>query len=118
MGRGHGPPWTALFGSRILAATAKGCGRMVWMVGVDIGGTFADFAALDTETGGLATLKVLTTPDHPGRDVAAGLQRLAADGLGPRQIVRVVHGTTGGVNTIIQRPGVRLALFTTARLTR
>ena len=35
---------------------------MAWRVGVDIGGTFADFAALDTTTGRMQTLKVLTTP--------------------------------------------------------
>ena len=52
------------------------------MVGVDIGGTFADFVALEPETGQLRTLKVLTTPQAPGRDVAAGLERLAAEGIG------------------------------------
>ena len=42
------------------------------LVGVDIGGTFADFVALDPGDGRMATLKVLTTPDNPGQDVAAG----------------------------------------------
>ncbi len=90
---------------------------MGWMIGVDIGGTFADFAALDPATGRLATLKVLTTPDDPGRDVAAGMARLAADGLDPEAVTRFVHGTTVGVNTVIQRKGARIALFTTAGFT-
>ena len=90
---------------------------MVSMIGVDIGGTFADFVALDTETGGIATLKVLTTPDAPGQDIASGLRRLAADGLDLSGIERFVHGTTVGVNTIIQRRGARIALFTTAGFT-
>jgi N-methylhydantoinase A len=91
---------------------------MAWRVGVDIGGTFADFAALDLESGRLSTLKVLTTPAAPGEDVAAGLRRLVADeGLVPAAVERFVHGTTVGVNTIIQRRGTRLALFTTAGFT-
>ncbi|ONG47962.1 hydantoinase [Pseudoroseomonas deserti] len=91
---------------------------MAWRVGVDIGGTFADFAALDLESGRLSTLKVLTTPTAPGEDVAAGLRRLVADEkLVPAAVERFVHGTTVGVNTIIQRRGTRLALFTTAGFT-
>jgi N-methylhydantoinase A len=90
---------------------------MAMMIGVDIGGTFADFVALDTETARIRTLKVLTTPADPGRDVATGLQRLADDGVDPAAVARFVHGTTVGVNTIIQRRGCRLALFTTAGFT-
>ncbi len=90
---------------------------MAWLIGVDIGGTFADFAALDTETGKLNTLKVLTTPAEPGQDVAAGLGKLVEGGLQPQAVSRFVHGTTVGVNTIIQRRGARLALFTTAGFT-
>lgn len=90
---------------------------MVSMIGVDIGGTFADFVALDTETGGITTLKVLTTPDAPGQDIAGGLRRMAEEGLDLGGIERFVHGTTVGVNTIIQRRGARIALFTTAGFT-
>jgi N-methylhydantoinase A len=90
---------------------------MAWRVGVDIGGTFADFAALDTETGRMQTLKVLTTPGAPGQDVGAGLARLMEAGLQPARVERFVHGTTVGVNTIIQRRGAGLALFTTAGFT-
>lgn len=87
------------------------------MIGVDIGGTFADFVALDPESGRMTTLKVLTTPVTPGQDVATGLRRLAAEGLALADIERFVHGTTVGVNTIIQRRGARIALFTTAGFT-
>ena len=90
---------------------------MAVMVGVDIGGTFADFVALDRETGDTTTLKVLTTPAAPGQDVAAGLRRLAAGGIDLQAVERFVHGTTVGVNTIIQRRGARIALFTTAGFT-
>lgn len=91
--------------------------QMAWRIGVDIGGTFADFVALETNMGRLETLKVLTTPAEPGQDVAIGLRRLATEGLVPAEIERFVHGTTVGVNTIIQRRGAKLALFTTAGFT-
>ncbi len=87
------------------------------IIGVDIGGTFADFVVLETESGRTATLKVLTTPDTPGQDVATGLRRLANGGMDLGDVERFVHGTTVGVNTIIQRRGARLALFTTAGFT-
>ncbi len=41
---------------------------MACMIGVDIGGTFADFVALDTDTGDIRTLKMLTTPATPGAE--------------------------------------------------
>jgi len=90
---------------------------MACMMGVDIGGTFADFVALNTENGLMTTLKVLATSLTPGRDVAVGLRRLAAEGLSLADVERFVHGTTVGVNTIIQRRGARIALLTTAGFT-
>jgi N-methylhydantoinase A len=86
-----------------------------WKVGVDIGGTFIDFCALETRSGQVASLKVLTTPDDPGAELMTGLSLLAErDGLDPEAVTRFVHGTTVGVNTIIQRKGAALALFTNA----
>ena len=100
------------------ASSTHGKGvQMAVTIGVDIGGTFADFVALDTATGAMTTLKVLTTPDAPGQDVGAGLRRLAADGIALEAVARFVHGTTVGVNTIIQRRGACIALFTTAGFT-
>lgn len=90
---------------------------MPLIIGVDIGGTFADFAAIDTKLGTIGTLKVLTTPQAPGQDIADGLKRLAAGGLRLAEVGRFVHGTTVGVNTIIQRRGARVALFTTDGIT-
>jgi N-methylhydantoinase A len=52
-----------------------------------------------------------------GQDIAAGLLRLADSELQLGAIERFVHGTTVGVNTIIQRRGARVALFTTAGFT-
>jgi N-methylhydantoinase A len=83
-------------------------------VGVDIGGTFADFCALDETTGILSTLKVLTTPNDPGREVIEGLRQLQHRfGIGPGDIAYFTHGTTVGINSVIQRKGIKLCLFVT-----
>lgn len=88
---------------------------MAWKLGVDIGGTFIDFCALDTKTNRICTLKVLTTPDDPGRELLEGINILAErDGVTPDEIGTFVHGTTVGINTIIQRKGAKLALITNA----
>ncbi|MFB9151250.1 hydantoinase/oxoprolinase family protein [Roseovarius ramblicola] len=84
-----------------------------WKIGVDIGGTFMDFCALDTRSGRIASLKVLTTPDDPGVELLTGLDLLdEREGLDPGAVTRFVHGTTVGINTILQRKGARLALIT------
>lgn len=88
---------------------------MTWRIGVDIGGTFVDFCLLDETTQELHSLKVLTTPDEPGREVMEGLALLQQrHGMAPAEIAAFVHGTTVGINTIIQRKGADLALLTTA----
>src|SRR6056297_3098042 len=84
-----------------------------WKIGVDIGGTFMYFCALDTRSGPIASLKVLTTPDDPGAELLTGLDLLEErEGLDPGTVTRFVHGTTVGINTILQRKGARLALIT------
>ena len=88
---------------------------MSWRIGVDIGGTFIDFCLLDEQTRELHSLKVLTTPDEPGREVMDGLALLQErHGMDPAEVERFVHGTTVGINTVIQRKGARLALITTS----
>ncbi|MFZ9417130.1 MAG: hydantoinase/oxoprolinase family protein, partial [Alphaproteobacteria bacterium] len=87
---------------------------MAYRVGVDIGGTFADFCALDEATGAVRTLKVLSTPAEPGREVMQGISELQRRfGIAPSDIAYFTHGTTVGINSVIQRKGVRLCLFTT-----
>lgn len=84
-------------------------------IGVDIGGTFMDFCAFDTESQTLHSLKVLTTPDNPGRELQTGLDLLRDRySVAPDDVTSFVHGTTVGINTIIQRKGSKLALITNA----
>ena len=88
---------------------------MTWHIGVDIGGTFIDFCAHDSDTQALHTIKVLTTPDHPGAELRQGLELLAASHqVNPSETIRFVHGTTVGINTILQKKGAKLALITNA----
>jgi N-methylhydantoinase A len=87
---------------------------MAYRVGVDIGGTFTDLCAFDEATNDLFTLKVLSTPDRPGSEVMEGLRQLEARyGVAPGRITYFTHGTTVGVNTVIQRKGIRLCLLVT-----
>jgi N-methylhydantoinase A len=85
-----------------------------YWLGIDIGGTFTDFACFDTQTGELIGLKVASTPDDFARAVRDGLRRLADEhGVDLAGIGTVVHGTTIAVNTLIQRTGARLGLLVT-----
>jgi len=83
-------------------------------IGVDIGGTFTDFCVFEEESGALYTMKVLSTPDRPGKEVLKGITELENRyGLIPSDISYFTHGTTVGVNTVIQRRGINLCLFAT-----
>ena len=87
---------------------------MSYRVGVDIGGSFTDFAVFDEETREVKSLKVFSRPDAPGSEVMEGIKGLGQrHGIGPGEISYFTHGTTVGVNTVIQRKGLKLALFTT-----
>ena len=82
--------------------------------GIDIGGTFTDFVALDLSTGALHKFKRLTTPQDPAEAVLDGvahlLERLGRDGS---EIDLVIHGTTLITNALIERKGVKTGLLTT-----
>lgn len=87
---------------------------MGYRVGVDIGGSFTDFAVFDEDSGEIKSLKVFSRPDQPGEEVIAGVRMLGERyGIQPAQITYFTHGTTVGINTVIQRKGLKLALFTT-----
>jgi N-methylhydantoinase A len=85
-------------------------------IGVDIGGSFTDFAVLDDETRKIRTLKVFSRPDSPGSEVLAGMAGLIERyGIDAKDVAYFTHGTTVGVNAVVQRRGLRLALITTER---
>jgi N-methylhydantoinase A len=85
-----------------------------YRLGVDIGGTFTDFALLDEATGRLAILKLPSTPERPSSAVVAGTDELLRrHGLAPATVRLFVHGTTLAVNTVIERSGARAGLLVT-----
>jgi N-methylhydantoinase A len=88
-------------------------GEPRYHLGIDIGGTFTDLSLLDRRTGQTIDLKTPTVPADPTRGVANGIRLLAERGVRPEEIGYFVHGTTIGVNTIIQRNGARIALLVT-----
>ena len=91
---------------------------MSFRVGVDIGGTFTDFCAFNDVTNEIHTLKVLSSPDKPGSEVIEGIKALGVRyGVSATDVVYFTHGTTVGVNTVIQRKGIRLGLLVTNNFT-
>ena len=90
---------------------------MRYRVGIDIGGTFTDFALLKGED--VILHKNLSTPEDRSIGVMSGLEKLAqieglhvSDFLG--QCDAIVHGTTIADNTLIEMNGALTGLITTA----
>ncbi len=85
-----------------------------YRLGIDIGGTFTDFSLLDESSGALQGFKWPTVPADPARGVLEGLAAFVrAAGVDPAAIGYLAHGTTIGINTVIQRNGARLGLLVT-----
>ena len=87
---------------------------MAYRIAVDIGGTFTDFCVFDDATKQLTTLKVLSQPTKPGSEIVNGLNELSKKfDFRPEKVTWFSHGTTVGVNTVIQRTGAVLSLLVT-----
>ena len=76
-------------------------------VAVDTGGTFTD--CIWMERGRLRMIKVFSTPADPSQAIAEALSQIGAPSG-----VTLLHGTTVGTNTLLQRKGARVAFVTTA----
>jgi N-methylhydantoinase A len=76
-------------------------------IAVDTGGTFTD--CVWVERGRIRMLKVFSTPADPSRAIVEALERIGVTG----EFV-LLHGTTVGTNTLLQRKGARVALVTTS----
>ncbi|MEE2702839.1 MAG: hydantoinase/oxoprolinase family protein [Myxococcota bacterium] len=89
---------------------------MTCRVGVDIGGTFTDFALL--RDGEVTLEKTLSTPQDRSLAVMTGFEKLAtregqtlAEFLGG--VEAIIHGTTVADNTLIEMTGALTGLLTT-----
>lgn len=77
-------------------------------VAMDIGGTFTDVVAFDDDTSRFTASKVLSTPGDLSRGVFAAL---AAVDLEAPAVEFFVHGTTQGLNALLERRGARILLI-------
>jgi N-methylhydantoinase A len=75
-------------------------------IAIDTGGTFTDCVWVDR--GRVRLLKVFSTPSDPAQAIAEAIQQVAPD-----TSITLLHGTTVGTNSILQRKGARVALVTT-----
>ena len=83
-------------------------------LGADIGGTFTDFVLVDDTRADVLNFKVPSTPDDPALAVVDGIRQLVEEhGADATAIEYFVHGTTLGVNTLIQRAGSVTGLLVT-----
>jgi N-methylhydantoinase A len=78
-------------------------------IAIDTGGTFTDCVWTDPATGRLRMLKVFSTPSDPSRAIIEALRKIT-----PETEFVLLHGTTVGTNTLLERKGARVALVTTA----
>jgi N-methylhydantoinase A len=78
-------------------------------IAIDTGGTFTDCVWADPASRRLRMLKVFSTPADPSQAIIDALEKIA-----PGKNLILLHGTTVGTNTLLERKGARTALVTTA----
>jgi N-methylhydantoinase A len=97
-GNRHGLHW----GSRLIS------------IAIDIGGTFTDVVAVDSESGVYHTTKVPTTPSKLVNGVRNGIvEVLSRTSSRAADVGRFVHGTTIGTNAVLEKKGAVTAILTT-----
>src|SRR5271169_5360711 len=79
-------------------------------IAIDTGGTFTDCVWIDR--GRVRMLKVFSTPADPSRAIVDSLRQIVGEKIAGEFIL--LHGTTVGTNTLLERKGARTALVTTA----
>jgi len=82
----------------------------IYVVGVDVGGTFTDIFVLDEAAGTVATVKVPSTRGDQSKGFVQGIGQRVADFA---EIGTIVHGTTVGTNALLERKGARTGIITT-----
>src|SRR3954462_3823281 len=78
------------------------------IVGIDVGGTFTDLFRFDPATRTFTTAKV---PSRRGDEARGFHDGLAA--IGDVAQGSIIHGTTVGTNSLLERRGARIGVITT-----
>ena len=78
---------------------------------IDIGGTFIDAVVFDFTNQELVAFKLPTTPEDPAAGVIAAAEKLD---IQVEEIFEFVHGTTLGLNAILERKGTTVGIITNA----
>ncbi len=84
---------------------------MAKRVGIDVGGTFTDIVLFDDQSRRVErVVKIPSDPSGLGQNLLSTIRGIAgADTKG----LTILHGTTVGLNTLLQKRGARMALLTT-----
>jgi len=89
----------------------------VYVIGIDVGGTFTDFVVAQQ---GQAPryFKTASTPNDPSEGLMVGLNDAAtAHGLSLEEFLAsadmIIHGSTVATNTLVERKGAKVGLITT-----
>lgn len=85
---------------------------MATRIGVDIGGTFTDLVYYDDQSGELREAKVPTTPAAPEEGVVQAVESAVPKDLIERASY-FLHGTTVGLNALLERRGAVVGLLAT-----
>jgi N-methylhydantoinase A len=85
---------------------------MASRIGVDVGGTFTDLTTYDDATGEVRVVKEPTTPWAPEEGVVEAVRRGVPEPL-LRTAAFFLHGTTVGLNSLLERRGGGVGLLST-----
>lgn len=90
---------------------AAAAGNFLMRVAVDTGGTFTDCVLLQGSQ--IKILKVFSTPQDSTVGIMEGVRRIT-DASPMGLSLDIIHGTTVGTNSLLERRGAKVALVTTA----
>ncbi len=87
---------------------------MTIVLGIDIGGTFTDAVVMEIESGKLTSTKVASTPEDFSRGFFNAVDKtLDMASASPKDVMRLIHGTTVATNSIVQWKGTKIGILTT-----
>lgn len=82
----------------------------MYLIGVDVGGTFTDIVCFDRRSRQFRFAKVPSISGEQWRGVVSALDDLDVDGT---QVSAIAHGTTIATNALLELKGAKTALVTT-----